>query len=124
MNDYKVDIRFPDRDSDDADLVQITGAEQNVLDCKDDLLNRAEEYMQDIRDDELMRKYERPARDHAATNGGPHGGRGRRNDGFVVANAPWHINGGTPDVSSTQDFPDLGAQKAKKVPVWGPQHKR
>ena len=44
MDDYHVDIRFP-RDSDDPDLVTITGPEDAVYDCKDHLLNLMEEYV-------------------------------------------------------------------------------
>ena len=43
MENFKVDVRFPGRESDNPDLVVITGQEDNVLECKDDLLNRAEE---------------------------------------------------------------------------------
>ena len=45
MNDYKVDIKFPTRDSDDPDVVVVTGAEENVLECQDHLLNLTEEYV-------------------------------------------------------------------------------
>ena len=45
MNDYKVDIKFPSRDSDDPDLVVITGSEENVYECRDHLLNLTEEYV-------------------------------------------------------------------------------
>lgn len=45
MDDFKVDIKFPTRDAGDPDLVLLTGMEDNVLDCKDHLLNLEEEYV-------------------------------------------------------------------------------
>lgn len=45
MEDYKVDIRFAGREAEDKDLVIIRGKEDNVLDCKDHLLNLEEEYV-------------------------------------------------------------------------------
>ena len=47
MEEYKVEIRFPGQDAEDKDIVTISGAEDNVLDCKDHLLNVAEEYVSD-----------------------------------------------------------------------------
>jgi len=45
MDEFKVDIRMPGRDGEDPDLVVITGHEDDVLDCKDHLLNLEEEYV-------------------------------------------------------------------------------
>ena len=45
MDDYKVDIKFPTRGAEDPNIVEITGQEDNVLDCKDYLLNQTEEYV-------------------------------------------------------------------------------
>ena len=45
MDDYKVDIKFPSRDGSDPDVVTITGAEDNVYECQDHILNLAEEYV-------------------------------------------------------------------------------
>uniref|UniRef100_A0A2P2HWJ6 Vigilin n=1 Tax=Hirondellea gigas TaxID=1518452 RepID=A0A2P2HWJ6_9CRUS len=56
MDDYKVSISFP-RSDDTPDLVTISGAEANVNECKEHLLNLAEEYMQDILDREDMNYY-------------------------------------------------------------------
>lgn len=72
--------------------------------------------MQDVRDQELMDEYMRPRR--AASPGG-RGAGSRGQQGFVVTGAPW-------DVSSQQDFPDLGATAGgpqAKV-SWGPAAKR
>ena len=45
MDDFKVDIKFPTRDATDLNLVTITGAQDDVYDCKDHLLNLEEEYV-------------------------------------------------------------------------------
>lgn len=45
MDDYKVDIRFPRSSDPDPNLVVIQGAEDDVLDAKDVLLNMEEEYV-------------------------------------------------------------------------------
>ena len=45
MDDYKVDIRMPGRDAEDPDLVIISGREDDVLDCREHLLNLEEEYV-------------------------------------------------------------------------------
>ena len=45
MDMYKVDIRFPRPNDPEPDLVIIQGAEEDVLDAKDYLLNLEEEYV-------------------------------------------------------------------------------
>lgn len=45
MEEFKVELKFPRQESEDPDLVVITGAEDAVLDCKDYLLNMEEEYV-------------------------------------------------------------------------------
>jgi hypothetical protein len=45
MEEFHVDIRFPGRESDNPNLVVITGAEDAVMDCRDHLLNLEEEYV-------------------------------------------------------------------------------
>jgi len=45
MDEYKVDIRMPGRDAEDPDLVIISGREDDVLDCREHLLNLEEEYV-------------------------------------------------------------------------------
>jgi predicted PilT family ATPase len=130
MDDYKVDIKFPSRDSDNPDLVLITGSEDNVLDCKDHLLNLEEEYLQDVIENEEMTKWTKPpsrAEESQRNRGGPPAG-------FTVRDAPWSPT--APDTSSTADFPGLGASSmrpsaapeasgAPKYAVsWGPKIKR
>lgn len=45
MDDYKVDIKFPRSDDPDPNLVVIMGADDNVQEAKDHLLNLEEEYV-------------------------------------------------------------------------------
>jgi predicted PilT family ATPase len=126
MDDYKVDIKFPSRDSDNPDLVLITGSEENVLDCKDHLLNLEEEYMQDVMETEDMQRYMKsPSREEENR-----GNRGGHPAGFFVRDAPW--SAAAPDTSSTADFPGLGSMRSP-APVeassaapkyWGPKVKR
>ena len=43
MEQYKVDIRFPkDKNS---DVVTVTGLEENVMDAKDEILSRADDFV-------------------------------------------------------------------------------
>jgi len=91
--------------------VTVTGAEDNVYECKDHLLNLAEEYIQDVQDNEYMQA---PSRQHnapPAPHGNPHG--------YVVKGAPW-------DMNSQNDFPDLGGGNAgsKGAVSWGPGFRR
>jgi len=127
MDDYKVDIRFPRSDSGDPDLVVITGNEDDVLDCREHILNIAEEYMQDISDREQMQQYIQPQR------GQQDNYRGNvKQTGFHVRDAPWDHP--APDSSSTMDFPALGAgapaadrgqgAASGRSVVWGPAIKR
>jgi len=111
MDKYNVDIRFPRTDSSDPDVVLITGEEDNVLDCKDELLNLAEEFEQDLLDKEMMRQYIQPSRKEAPQ-------RSAGNRGFAVRDAPWDK---TPDTNSTDDFPTIGAATAPSPNfAWGP----
>lgn len=45
MDEFKVDVRFPRPNDPDPNLVQITGTEDSVWDCKDHLLNLEEEFV-------------------------------------------------------------------------------
>lgn len=45
MEQYQVDIKFPRSEDSDANLVTITGSEENVFEAKDHLLNLEEEYV-------------------------------------------------------------------------------
>ena len=45
MENFKVNVRFPHRDSPDPDLVVVSGREENVSDCCDHLFNLANDYV-------------------------------------------------------------------------------
>lgn len=45
MDEFKVDIKFPRKTDADPNIVTIVGAEENVADAKERLLNLEEEYV-------------------------------------------------------------------------------
>lgn len=49
MDEFKVDIKFPRKTDADPNIVTIVGAEENVTDAKERLLNLEEEYVSDVR---------------------------------------------------------------------------
>jgi predicted RNA-binding protein YlqC (UPF0109 family) len=114
MSDYKVDIKMPREGAPDGDKVIIMGHDQdNVLDCRDHLLNIAEEYEQEVMDKEALDAYLKPA-SRGNENQEKKGPKGK---GFEVTKAPWH--GPTDDA-----FPTLGGGPGGAVaaPVtWGPK---
>jgi len=114
MSDYKVDIKMPREGAPDSDKVVIMGHDQdNVLDCRDHLLNIAEEYEQEVIDKEALDAYLKPAsRGNEAQEK-----KANKGKGFEVTKAPWH--GPTDDA-----FPTLGGGPGGAVaaPVtWGPK---
>ncbi|CAL1268500.1 unnamed protein product [Larinioides sclopetarius] len=121
MDMFKVDIRFPRSSDPDPDLVVIQGAEDDVLDAKDHLLNLEEEYIQDLRERDLMRQYTMPP-----SRNGTHENETHRNDkGFVVKGAPWDKKGAAPDTTNTQEFPSFGSggDMPPKPVAWGPSRR-
>jgi len=122
MDDYKVDIKFPRSDDADLNLVTITGPEEKVVDAKEHLLNLAEEYMQDVLENEELNSYRAPSSNPAdGARGNRRGGDGD-NDGFVVAGGPWEQQT-APNTESVTDFPTFGNQEPVQVPTisgaWG-----
>ncbi|XP_077998393.1 vigilin-like [Glandiceps talaboti] len=116
MDNHQVDIRFPRANDGNPNDVTITGPEDNVHEARDYLLNQAEEYMQDVNENEYMKQYMAPpSRDDHPGN--------RPRPGFVVRDAPWDQ---PPDTSSTQEYPSLVASAAPSSgsgagPIaWGP----
>jgi predicted PilT family ATPase len=123
MQDYKVDIKLPREGDPDPDQVTIVGnSEDNVLDCKDHLLNMAEEFEQEAMDKEALDQYLKPS--HKNSDGHE---KKTKQDGFKVAKAPWH------GASDHDAFPTLGgggggapleatsAPVVTPAPVWGPK---
>ncbi|XP_061744399.1 vigilin-like isoform X1 [Nerophis ophidion] len=117
MDDFKVDLRFPQSGAADPDLVTVTGRPELVDEAIDHLLNLEEEYMADIVENE-GKAYMRSS-GGGASSMDEHRGPSK---GFVVREAPWTT--GTekaPDMSSSEDFPSFGAPVAAKASPWGPK---
>lgn len=74
-----MEIKFP-RGDDDPNTVTIIGAQDNVDECKDHLLNLMEEYMQDIVEEEDMEAYMNPKPFQALLDPGL-GGQGQGGSG-------------------------------------------
>ncbi|KAM7012771.1 high density lipoprotein binding protein a isoform 2-T2 [Tautogolabrus adspersus] len=118
MDEFKVDLRFPQSGAADPNIVTVTGRPELVDEAIDHLLNLEEEYMADVVENEAKMAYMRP-----------HGGSASSMDeqrgpskGFVVREAPWATgNEKAPDMSSSEDFPSFGAPVATKSSPWGPK---
>uniref|UniRef100_A0A3Q3WA91 Vigilin n=1 Tax=Mola mola TaxID=94237 RepID=A0A3Q3WA91_MOLML len=84
MDEFKVDLRFPQSGSSDPNLVTVTGRPELVDEAIDHLLNLEEEYMADVVENEAKMAYMRPPGASSATDEqrGP-------SKGFVVREAPW-----------------------------------
>lgn len=125
MEEFKVDIRFPQPGSDEPDKVTVTGLPETVDNAIDHLLNLEEEYMLSVTETETMAAYMKPP----SRYGGGSGGGGADDSsmgpakGFVVRDAPWNAPGNkAPDMSSAEDFPTFGAGVApKQTSAWGPK---
>ncbi|XP_020779643.1 vigilin [Boleophthalmus pectinirostris] len=124
MEEFKVDIRFPQPGSDEPDKVTVTGLPETVDSAIDHLLNLEEEYMLSVTETETLAAYMKPP---SRYGGGP-GGAGGPDDGgpakgFVVRDAPWNAAGNkAPDMSSAEDFPTFGTGIApKQTSAWGPK---
>merc|ERR1712045_686153 len=115
MSDYKVDIKTPREGAPDSDKVVTMGHDQDsVLDCRDHLLNIAEEYEQEVMDKEALDAYLKPAsRANEAQEK-----KSNKGKGFEVTKAPWH--GPTDDAFPTFGGGPGGAVAAPPV-TWGPK---
>nr|XP_061790425.1 vigilin-like isoform X2 [Nerophis lumbriciformis] len=119
MDEFKVDLRFPQSGAADPNLVTVTGRPELVDEAIDHLLNLEEEFLADVVENEAKMAYMRPSGgSHASTDEsrGP-------SKGFVVREAPWTTgNEKAPDMSSSEDFPSFGAPvSAAKASPWGPK---
>uniref|UniRef100_A0A673FWN5 Vigilin n=1 Tax=Sinocyclocheilus rhinocerous TaxID=307959 RepID=A0A673FWN5_9TELE len=109
MEEFKVDIRFPQPDSEDPSKVTVTGLPENVDNAIDHLLNLEEEYVS--RESTTM-----------GTGGNDEDNKALAK-GFVVRDAPWNAQGNkAPDMSSAEEFPTFGSGIApKQTSAWGPK---
>ncbi|RVE73798.1 hypothetical protein OJAV_G00034760 [Oryzias javanicus] len=104
MDEFKVDLRFPQSGAADPNLVSVIGRPEHVDEAIDHLLNLEEEYMADVVENEAKMAHMRPP------------------GGFVVREAPWaNTNEKAPDMSSSEDFPSFGAPVPTKTSPWGPK---
>ncbi|KAM6921829.1 LOW QUALITY PROTEIN: high density lipoprotein binding protein a [Xenentodon cancila] len=118
MDEFKVDLRFPQSGAADPNLVTVTGRPELVDEAIDHLLNLEEEYMADVVENEAKMAYMRPPSSSAAAMDEQRG----PSKGFVVREAPWTTtNEKAPDMSSSEDFPSFGAPVAAKTSPWGPK---
>lgn len=124
MEEYKVDIKFPRSDDPNPNLVIIMGAEDNVLEAKDHLLNLEEEYLEDVTEAESYRPSSIFNREE--TNG-PQQGSDSGN-GFVVKGGPWEQK--APNTASVEEFPSFGTRGGTSAETpsttfatgaWGPR---
>ncbi|XP_034712260.1 vigilin [Etheostoma cragini] len=125
MEEFKVDIRFPQPGSDEPDKVTVMGLPETVDNAIDHLLNLEEEYMLSVTETETLAAYMKPPSRYGG-GGGAGGGddsSGGPAKGFVVRDAPWNAAGNkAPDMSSAEDFPTFGTGVApKQASVWGPK---
>ncbi|XP_030647184.1 high density lipoprotein binding protein a isoform X2 [Chanos chanos] len=116
MDEFKIDLRFPQSGAADPNLVTVTGRPEQVDEAIDHLLNLEEEYMADVVENEAKMAHMKPF-GGGATAEEPRG----PSKGFVVREAPWTTNEKAPDMSSSEDFPSFGAPVATKASPWGPK---
>uniref|UniRef100_A0A2K5Q6D2 Vigilin n=1 Tax=Cebus imitator TaxID=2715852 RepID=A0A2K5Q6D2_CEBIM len=114
MDEFKVDIRFPQSGAPDPNCVTVTGLPENVEEAIDHILNLEEEYLADVVDSEALQVYMKPPQHEEAK---------APSRGFVVRDAPWTSSSSekAPDMSSSEEFPSFGAQVAPKTLPWGPK---
>uniref|UniRef100_A0A3Q3JFH3 Vigilin n=1 Tax=Monopterus albus TaxID=43700 RepID=A0A3Q3JFH3_MONAL len=125
MEEFKVDIRFPQPGSDEPDKVTVTGLPETVDNAIDHLLNLEEEYMLSVTETETLAAYMKPPSRYGGGGGagGVDDNSGAPAKGFVVRDAPWNAAGNkAPDMSSAEDFPTFGTTVApKQASAWGPK---
>lgn len=118
MDEFKVDLRFPQSGAQDPNVVTVIGRPELVDEAIDHLLNLEEEYMTDVAENEAKMAYMRPPGGSVTAMDEQRG----PSKGFVVREAPWAAsNEKAPDVSSSEDFPSFGAPVATKTSPWGPK---
>ncbi|XP_051968611.1 vigilin-like isoform X1 [Xyrauchen texanus] len=122
MDEFNVDIQFPQPGSEDPNKVTITGLPENVDNAIDHLLNLEEEYMLTVTETATMAAYMKPP-SKAVGAGGNYEDRKALAKGFVVRNAPWNAQGNkAPDVISSEEFPTFGyGITPKQTSAWGPK---
>ncbi|TRY72786.1 hypothetical protein DNTS_029738 [Danionella cerebrum] len=85
MDEFKVDVRFPQNGDADPNLVTVTGRPEHVDEAIDHLLNLEEEYLADVAENEAKMAYMKPSGSTGPSMEEPRG----HSKGFVVREAPW-----------------------------------
>ncbi|GMR35164.1 hypothetical protein PMAYCL1PPCAC_05359 [Pristionchus mayeri] len=109
MEDFGVEIKFPRSEGEGADLVTVSGKEENaVLDCVDYLKNLEEDFLAEYseRNQFISHRVQEQPKPAAASK-------------VEIRGAPWQL-----DISSSAEFPDMGAANPSAAPVvaagaWG-----
>ncbi|KAL1494803.1 hypothetical protein ABEB36_010342 [Hypothenemus hampei] len=112
MDQYRVDIKFPLRNDSNPNLVIISGQEDNVIEAREELLNSAEEFLQDYEEMETRQKLNTlnfHFDQSASSQEGTPDNRDGKSNGFVVQGGPWEQN--APNTASVTDFPAFGRNK-------------
>ena len=115
MEKYHVDIRFP-RDK-SSNVITITGLEENVEDAKEDLLTKADDFMEDVRAKEEERELESQytKRSSHRYDNQPYKGQGE----FRIRDGPWEKN------FNMEEFPAIGtaqqSNNSASSSSWGPK---
>ncbi|XP_053286120.1 high density lipoprotein binding protein a [Pleuronectes platessa] len=118
MDEFKVDLRFPQSGAADPNLVTVIGRPELVDEAIDHLLNLEEEFIGDVVENESKMAYMRPPGGSASAMDDHRG----PSKGFVVREAPWTTDSEkAPDMTSSEDFPSFGAPVAAKSSPWGPK---
>ncbi|GMT13662.1 hypothetical protein PFISCL1PPCAC_4959, partial [Pristionchus fissidentatus] len=106
MEDYNVEIRFPRSETADPDLVTVSGKDENaVLDCIDELKNLEEDFLSEHSEKNqfLSHRVQEHVKPAAPAK-------------VEIRGAPWQL-----DISSADQFPDMGASSAPVAAAgaWG-----
>lgn len=131
MDDYKVEVVFPRPEDANQNAVTLIGSDDNVIECKNYILNLEEEYMQELADAPTPQaRTMSEAFEEVFGRGHGNQQEGGKPKGFVVKGAPWQ-GGPTPNTSSKDEFPEFGgmnsnnstahnAESGAFATAWGP----
>uniref|UniRef100_A0A8C9W4A6 Vigilin n=1 Tax=Scleropages formosus TaxID=113540 RepID=A0A8C9W4A6_SCLFO len=120
MDEFKVDLKFPQNGAADPNLVTVMGRPEDVDEAIDHLLNLEEEYLADVVENESKQAYMKPRATASSVSAGEE--QRSSSKGFVVREAPWTTSTEkAPDMSSSEDFPSFGASVTPKTSPWGPK---
>ncbi|KAK6618489.1 hypothetical protein RUM43_013682 [Polyplax serrata] len=117
MDKYQVEIKFPRPGDSNPNLVTIIGAEDNILDAKEEILNLEENYLGDL-------PFSKETMNCDLNIWVEKIEQGDGDSGFIIRGGPWEQpQQRRPDTASTEDFPSFGTAAAGEghTIVWGPR---